>query len=327
MNRRFVRFVIAGGLVLAAVVIAVSPNNSKPTSLTNVRFTYVFPWQDMQMIPVVVAQKEGFFKAHGLNVSVVMPPTVLAPMQMLATDDTDIALLTTSDLVVGVKAKVPVVSIANYSMTNNWGLFAMPGSKLSLATLKGKKVFSWSDSWTNLMLPFVLKKAGLTEKDITVVSGEADNPLLKSGKIDFTTNTTNYAIPGIGGKPVQIVGEAAGVPDVPVWVYATSSNYANQHSKTVSAFMAAMKDATQWSIDNQDKAVRDFDKAYPDSGYTHEYNVQAWSLTVPLLKNKSGDFFVQTNAQWTTLAQALVDVKQLDKVEKPSAYFTNKFLP
>jgi NitT/TauT family transport system substrate-binding protein len=212
-------------------------------------------------------------------------------------------------------------------MKNNWGLFAMPGSKLSLATLKGKKVFSWGDSWTNLMLPFVLKKAGLTEKDITVVSGEADNPLLKSGKIDFTTNTTNYAIPGIGGKPVQIVGEAAGVPDVPVWVYATSSNYADQHSKTVSAFMAAMKDATQWSIDNQDKAVRDFDKAYPDSGYTHDYNAQAWSLTVPLLKNKSGDFFTQTNAQWTTLAQALVNVKQLDKVEKPSAYFTNKFLP
>ncbi|MEI8148045.1 MAG: ABC transporter substrate-binding protein [Actinomycetes bacterium] len=327
MKHRLVRFVAAGGLALVATVTAIAPNASASSSLTKVRFAYDFPWPDMELIPVIVAQKEGFFKAHGLKVSIVFPPSTSTTVQMLATKDTEVALLSTSDLVVAVKAKVPVVSIANYSMTNNWGLFAMPGSKLSLATLKGKKVFSWGDTWTTAMLPFVLKKAGLTATDITVVNGEADTPLLKSGKVDFVTNTTNYAIPGIGGKPVQIVGKAAGVPAVPVWVYATGSSYAKKHGKTVSAFMAAMKDATQWSIDNQGKAVRYFDKAFPDSGYTHAYNVQAWKLTVPLLKNKSGEFFAQTKTQWSTLARAMVDVKQIDKAEKPSAYFTNKFLP
>jgi ABC-type nitrate/sulfonate/bicarbonate transport system substrate-binding protein len=250
---------------------------------------------------------------------------------MLATKSTDMAMLATSDLVVAVKAKVPVVSVANYSMKNNWGLFAKPGSNLSLATLKGKKVFSWGDTWTSAMLPFVLKKVGLTDKDITVVNGDSDTPLLLSGKVDFLTNTTNYAIPGIvgatGSKPVQIVGKAAGVPAVPVWVYATGTGYAKAHPENVKAFLAAMEHATQWAIDHPAKAVRYFDKAFPDSGYTHAYNVQAWKLTVPLLKNKSGQFFVQTDTQWKTLAKAMVAVKQIPKALKPSAYFTNKYLP
>ena len=155
--------------------------------------------------------------------------------------------------------------------------------------------------------------------------------MLLAGKVDFLTNTTNYAIPGIvgstGKNPVQIVGKAAGVPAVPVWVYATSSTYASAHADRVRAFLAAHSDATQWAIDHEGKAVRYFDKAYPTSGYSHAYNVRAWKLTVPLLKNKSGQFFVQTKSQWSTLARAMVGVKQIPKALQPTAYFTNTYLP
>lgn len=315
-------------LIGATIVVSTSSSSSKRTHVT---FAYDFPFPDMELIPVIAAQKEGFFKAEGLDVSIVLPPSTTTTVQMVATGAADVAMLSTADLVDGVNAKAPLVSIGNYSMTNNWGLFAKPGSSLSLASLKGTKVFSWGDNWTNAMLPFVLKKAGLTSSDITVVSGDSDTPMLLQNKVDFLTNTTNYAIPGItgatGSAPVQIVGKDAGVPDVPVWVYGTNTKYATQHGDTVRKFMKALADATQWSIDHQAQAVAHFDAAYPDSGYTHAYNVQAWKLTVPLLTNKQGAFFTQTDAQWNKLARALVAVGQIDQAKKASAYYTNAYLP
>jgi ABC-type nitrate/sulfonate/bicarbonate transport system substrate-binding protein len=178
-----------------------------------------------------------------------------------------------------------------------------------------------------------LKKAGLTAKDITIVTGDADTPLLQSGKVDFITNTTNYGIPGIlgatGKKPIAITGKKAGVPDVPVWVYGTSRSYAKKHQDTVIKFLTAVHHATMWASEkaNQGKAVRYFDKAYPKSGYTHAYNVTAWKLTVPLLTDSTGDLFMQTKQQWRDIANALVDVGIIKKAEKPDAYFSNKYLP
>ena len=326
---------MAGALAGAAVIPALSSVTAAgaASSPTSVKFAYDFPFPDMELIPAVVAQKEGFFKKQNLKVSIVFPPSTSTTVQMLSLGSAHIGMLTTSDVPVAVAAGAPIVSIANYSMTNNWGLFAKNGSGLSLKNLKGKKVFSWGDTWTSAMMPFVLKKAGLSAKDITIVTGEADTPLLQAGKVDFLTNTTNYGIPGIlgatGKKPIAITGKKAGVPEVPVWVYGVARPYAKKHQDTLIKFLTALHHATLWAMEsgNQGKAVRYFDKAYPDSGYSHAYNVQAWKLTVPLLSDETGDLFMQTKKQWRDIADALVSVGQIKKAEKPEQYFTNNYLP
>ena len=332
MKRNFLSLSVAGAvLALSSVTVLSAGSIASASTLTAVKFVYDFPGPDMEIIPVVVAQKEGFFKANGLNVSVEFPPSTSSTTQLLTTGSGDIGFITTSDMAVAVEAKAPVISVANYSMTNNWGLFAKPGSTLTLASLKGKKILSWGDTWTNAMIPFVLKKAHLKASDITIVTGANDTPLLMNGTINFTTSTTNYAIPGITeatkSAPVGIVGAAAGVPNVPVWVYAVTHNYANQHGKNVRAFLKAIKAATIWASSHQTKAVADFMAAYPKSGYSKFYSTKGWALTVPLLTNSAGKYFVQTNKQWTTLATALKSVKLIKSVPAPSTYYTNKFLP
>ena len=335
MRRMSTRLSLSAVMVVASLVgVASTASPAGATDkLIKVRFAYDFPWPDMALIPVIAAQKEGYFKEQGLKVSIVFPPTTSTTVQLLAKKGADVGLLTTSDVPVAVAAGAPIVSIANYSMKNNWGLFAKNGSGLSLKSLKGKKVFSWGDTWTSAMMPFVLQKAGLTAKDITIVTGDADTPLLQSGKVDFLTNTTNYGIPGIlgatGKKPIAITGKKAGVPDVPVWVYATSKSYSKKNQDTVIKFLTALHHATMWAMEsgNQAKAVRYFDKAYPKSGYTHAYNVQAWKLTVPLLTDQTGDLFMQTKKQWRDIADALVSVGLIKKAEKPENYFTNNYLP
>lgn len=329
--RRFLTATLLASLLTGTAAVAATAASAERVALTQVKFVYDFPGPDMELIPVLAAQQEGYFKANGLNVSVLFPPNTSTTSQMLTTGSADVGFLTTSDMAVAVQAKAPLVSIANYSMTNNWGLFAKPGSPLSLKTLKGKKVFSWGDTWTNAMMPFVLAKAGLTTKDITIITASNDTPLLLAGKIDFTTSTSNYAIPGIvgatGKQPVGIVGAAAGVPNIPIWVYAVTKSYASSHPGTAKAFLAAVLQGTKWAIANPSAAATMFDKAYPKSGYSNAYNLLGWQKTIPLLTNSKGQFFVQSDAQWTTLDQGLKATKQIKTIPSPSTYYTNAFLP
>ena len=322
------KFRLAGALALSATLVTLgvtlSSGSSGAASLKSVTFAYDFPGPDFELIPVVVAQKEGFFSAEGLNVKVVFPSNTSSTALMLSTGAAQIGFVTTTDMGVAVDKKVPIVSIGNYSMSNNWAIFAKPGTPLTAANLhnelKGKSIFSYGDTWTDAMLPFVLKRAGLTSSqvDIKVEPNAIDTTWLLAGKVNYSTSTTNYEIPGFQGAKVkgqlsEILGTAVGAPNVPIWDYATTKAYAAK--------------ATAWAVANPAKAATLFDKTYPASGYTNAYNISGWRLTIPFLKNAQGKYFTETTAQWVTLSTALKSVGLISKVSAPATYFTNKFLP
>lgn len=192
--------VLAGsslGLVAASGSVSATPTPKTTPALTKVTYAYDWITPDMELIPVVVAAKEGYFKAHGLNVNVIFPPSTSTTAKFLALGKADIGFITTTDMADAVANKVPLLSIANYSMSNNWGLFTKPGVTIPLSKLRGKRIFSYGDTWTDAMLPFVLKKAGLTASDVSIVTGTNDVAFLLDGKTDFSTSTTNYEIPYI----------------------------------------------------------------------------------------------------------------------------------
>ncbi len=333
---------LVGALVLSASLmtlgVTVASGSSGAAPLKAVTFAYDFPGPDFEVTPIVVAQKEGFFTAAGLNVKMVFPPNTSSTSVMLATGAANVGMVTTTDMGISVDKKLPILSIGNYSMTNNWGLFAKPGVSLTAknlhAELLGKRIFSYGDTWTEAMLPFVLKKAGLSASQVKVITNPSGNDLkyLLAGKVDVSTNTTNYEIPGfqgagVTGKLSEVLGSAVGAPNIPIWDYATTKSYAASHGATLTAFMSAVAKATKWAVANPVKATTLFDKAYPTSGYTDAYSLSGWRLTIPFLTNAQGKYFVETNAQWATLSAALKSIGQISKIQTPSTYFTNKFLP
>jgi ABC-type nitrate/sulfonate/bicarbonate transport system substrate-binding protein len=322
------------GIVAGFLVTGGSSPTGATTALTKVTYAYDWIGPDMEIIPVLAAQKEGFFKAEGLNVSIVFPPTTASTSQFLALNKAQIGFITTADMADAVANKVPLLSIANFSMSNNWGLFTKPGVMTPLSDLKGKTVFSYGDNWTNAMLPFVVKHEGLTMSQIKVVSGTNDVAELLAGKINFSTNTTNYEIPYIkaaskthDGPGEVLTGSAIGVPNIPIWNYATTTGYSIHHATVLKEFLAAVLSGTKWAIKNPVAAAKLLDKTYPTNGETFSTNYQAWSLTIPLLHNAKGAFFTETSAQWSILDAALKATKQISKIPSPDSYFTNAYQP
>ena len=336
--RRLGALVLAGSLSSGSLTMLSIGANASAAPLTNVTFAYDFPGPDFELVPMAVAQDQGFFTQAGLKVKVVFPPDTSTTTKLLATGAAGIGFITTTDMGVAVNAGAPVLSIGNYTMSNNWALFAKPGVSLTAKNLKseieGKKIFSYGDTWTESMLPFVLRHAGLTASQVNIVIDPTGQDLkfLLAGKVNIATNTSNYEVAGFDtsgtkGKESTLLGTAIGAPNIPIWVYATTKSYAASNPKTVSAFMSAMEKATLWAVANPTKAATEFDRAYPKSGYSDAYSLAGWKLTIPFMKNSAAQYFTQTNAQWTTMATALKSIKLITSVKPPSTYYTNKFLP
>jgi ABC-type nitrate/sulfonate/bicarbonate transport system substrate-binding protein len=329
---------LALSVSLVALGVTVASGSSGAATMKSVTFAYDFPGPDFEVIPIVVAQKEGFFSAVGLDVKLVFPPNTSSTSVMLATGAANVGLVTTTDMGIAVDKKLPILSIANYSMANNWAIFAKPGVALTAknlhAELLGKRIFSYGDTWTEAMLPFVLKKADLTASQVKIITNGSGNDLsyLLAGKVDVSTNTTNYEIPGFQGSKVkgklsELLGSAVGAPNIPIWDYATTKSYAASSGSTLKAFISAIATATKWAVAHRTQAATLFDTTYPASGYSDAYSLSGWQLTIPFLTNAQGKYFVETNAQWATLSTALKSIGQISKVQAPSSYFTNKFLP
>src|ERR1017187_5207858 len=125
-------------------IVAVGGASAAP--LTKVTYASAFPGPDFELIPMVVAQDQGFFTEAGLKVKVVFPPDTSTTTKLLATGAANIGFITTTDMGVAVNAGAPVLSIGNYTMSNNWALFAKPGVSLTAknlkSELKGKKIRS-----------------------------------------------------------------------------------------------------------------------------------------------------------------------------------------
>lgn len=301
------------------------------TSADKIRFVFTWPTPDYELVPIVAAQSQGYFKDAGLDVDITFPPDTATAVKVLATGDGDIALPTTTDIVAAAESDLPVTSIANYSQSNNWGFFTKPGVELNDAQdLKGKKIAIYADTFSKAMMSSVLKANDISPDDVDQVVVDDSTRLMLAGKIDVATNTTNYLVPQVvsetGEDPGTLLGRDAGAPDMPIWVYAASDTYREAHPESVEAFLSALQKATEWAIANPEDAVAAYEEAFPKNGYSHELSVTGWKSTAELLENDEGELFTSTDDQWTSLADALVDAGALSETLPASDYYTNEYI-
>ena len=325
------------GLILAAVITAACAGSQTPGSqtpppgqLTTVRMVTEWLVPDPLWVPFVTAVQKGYYKEAGLDVQIQLPPDNATTVKIVGTGKAEVGLSAITDVVFARKEGVPVISVANYSQTNNWGMFAQAGHPVDIGALKGKAVGVYNDSWTAAMLPVMLKSAGLTMDDVKQVAATSTTiVLLLKNKIDVATEVTNLG--GVeyetssGRKPEVLLAKDAGAPDTPIWVYISNQTWAQQNPDLVKKWLAATKKGTEYAIAHPEEAVGFFEKAYPDTASSHQYNLAAWEATIPLLQGQNG-FFTQTDQQWTAFTQTLVAAQQLDKALPPSDYYTNAYI-
>ena len=295
--------------------------------------TIVTEWSfpDPLWIPFLVADDQGYYADAGLDVTIQPPPDNSSTAKMLALDEAQVGLSTTSDVVFAVGEGLPVTSISNMTQSNNWGLFQLGGQPIDVAALKGKTIGIYNDSWTAAMLPLMLESSGLTMDDVeTVAATGSVIPLLLNGKIDVATEVTNLGGVEIstsgGGDFTQLLAPEVGAPDTPIWVYVANSDWASANPDLAKAWLEATRKGIEWASQNPEEAVALFEETYPEAATDNGYNLEAWMASIPLL-TVDGGYPAQTDDEWSSLTTALTDAGQLDAALAPGDYYTNDYAP
>ncbi|WP_188187351.1 ABC transporter substrate-binding protein [Nonomuraea sp. SYSU D8015] len=154
-----------------------------------------FPWQ--------VAQEKGLFAKNGVQVELKYFDSYTDSLTALATGNIDANSQTLNDTLASVSggAKQTVV-LVNDNSTGNDQIIARPGIT-SVAQLKGKTVAAEQGTVDHYLLLLALRKAGLTQDDITFkpLPTDAAAAAFKAGQVDavgvfapFTT--TALELPG-----------------------------------------------------------------------------------------------------------------------------------
>jgi putative hydroxymethylpyrimidine transport system substrate-binding protein len=322
--------------LVAVVIAALAAYGTSRTSaaggtskLTTIRMVQEWPVADGFWIPWIVARDKGWYKAAGINLQIIPPPTVADTVKFLGTGRADIGFTTILDVIFAKEQGAPIQSIGAYSQSNNWGLIGRQGEKFTVASLKGKTVGIYNDAWTKAQLSIMLKSAHLTLSDIKMVAAASDVvPLLLAKKVDVATGVTNAEaseVRTIGHqKPFMLLAKDYGVPNSPIWLLGANTTWLQKNPALAKTWFKVTKRALVWSIAHPSGAVKMFEKAYPKAE-SFSYALDQWKATIPLFKSPGG-YFHQTDRQWSALLPALKQQKLITKALPPKSYYTNAYL-
>jgi NitT/TauT family transport system substrate-binding protein len=250
------------------------------------------------------AARQGYFAAHGLDVSEQVVET--APLIQAALDRGDV------DIIFGVASAglaarqggrdmvtILQVEAARMSAPDSYPLLVKPTSTIkSLTDLKGKRIAvanTGAQIVANLMV--LLKRAGISEKDVVLVQAPFAThlDLLNSDQVDATLTLepfrTAIVKEGIGKEVLYPYIDAA--PGQPLGTWWANRSWADAHPAQVEAFVAAEREAMDWLVANPPQA-RDLmssitkidptllnDMLLPNWDYT--VDEQAWEKAIQVL--------------------------------------------
>lgn len=329
MTMNFTRRALLAATAATSLLVA-APMTASAQELTKLTFIQEWPTPDGFWIPWIIGSKKGFYKEEGLDVDIVVPPTVADTMKFLGTGRAQVAFTTVMDVIFAKSEEAPVTAIARYGRGNNWGIISPEGKPLTVAELKGKRIGIYNDAWTKAQLNMMLDDAGLTMDDIETVAAADDTvPLLLQGRVDAITGITNAEGTGMmtAGKQRASFLPATehGVPNTPIFMLAGNDEWLKEHPDQAKAFLRATEKSIAYAVDHPQESVDAFKELY-GKAYDEAFITQQWTDTIPQFGKIGDDLLVNQEEDWAKLIEALKKFEVVKDPMAPTAYFTNTYL-
>ena len=309
---------------------ATSTVEATPREVKEVTFMAGFkPQANLPFVGVYVAQEKGFFKEQGLEVDI-QHSDGSQHVQLLAAGKIQFA---TADAAQVLRRRaetgVPIVAIALIGQTGQQGWVSLADSGIDSPTdWVGKTV-----GFRNTIPPdfyAILKANGVDPNTVKTVNiGFQPPTLLLEGKVDvypvFLSNEPD--IIRRQGKEVNVF--QASDYDVPTLglTYVSNEDFIASDPDAVERFLRASLRGIQYAIDNPEEAVQIVLKYAPQEDADH----QRFMLDTEIdgarseLTRENGLGW-QTEEQWQSLADTLLEFGALEKPVDVGGALTNEFI-
>jgi putative hydroxymethylpyrimidine transport system substrate-binding protein len=269
--------------------------------------------------PLIIALHQGFFKEQGLDVELIGPADPTDPPKLIAANQADIGITYQPELMEYIDQGLPLISIGSLIDKPLDCLVALKSSGInSLADLKGKRIGTGNNGLSSLMLKVMLTKAGLTDKDVSIINVRYNlTQALLSHKVDAVSGVMrNFEVPQIesaGQQTTSFFPEEHGIPNYSVLVFI--SNVAKVHDNRFPRFLSAVKKAVRYIDEHPEKAWQEFANRYPEAN--NQVNREAWFATMPYFAEDPASFDPK---EWQQFAQFMQDNHMIKKIQPLSRY-------
>lgn len=267
------RHLLASGLVAATL-----PQWASAQSLEKAKVTLAVGGKNLlYYLPLTIAEQLGYFKAEGLDVTIVDFAGGAKALQAVVGGSADVVSGAFEHTVnmqsKGQFLRAFVLQGATPQIVLGINPKTMPNFK-TMADLKGKKVgVSAPGSSTNVMVNFLLAKVGLKPSDVSIIgvgTGNGAVAAMRSGQIDAMSNLDPVITLLLRSGDLKIASDTRvsaesekvfGGPMPAGCLYAPQT-FIDKNPNTVQALTNAMVRANKWI---QTAGAADIIKAVPES--------------------------------------------------------------
>ncbi|HEY9768573.1 MAG TPA: ABC transporter substrate-binding protein [Coleofasciculaceae cyanobacterium] len=242
---------LAGGLLVHSVTPSIA--QSSPMKMTLGGVTWI------GLTPFYIAQEKGFFVENGLDVNLQIFGANTDYISAFLANRIDgvISSVTSETVLMADKGKEFKVVMVQDNSQGGDGILAR-NSVTDIANFKGKKVAVEQGAVSHFFLLQVLKQAGLTDKDITIINADAATAAAayQAGNVDIASSYAPFLTQANSAQPDgRIIYDSSKMPSAISDFYSFSSEYIEANPEAVEVFIAGIAKALSFIETNREEAI------------------------------------------------------------------------
>ena len=261
---RIQKFVVALATMLAASL-ALSACGAGAGSSAEEGTIRVAHNSNAGVLPVRVAEEQGYFKDAGLKVEFTKVENIGTLPPALG-KSFDVVLTAPTSLISAKSEGIDMVGAAGATVdvpkNPTSGVVAMKDSGISsYKDLKGKKLGVLTETGTlHTATLYALDKVGLSKDDIEIVQvdGPAQADQLKAGRVDAVETLAPFRGQLLAGGDTVDIGDPylEMAPEIGALMWGTSAKWAKENSKDLKAFQEAIAKAIKYIQGNEEESLK-----------------------------------------------------------------------
>jgi NitT/TauT family transport system substrate-binding protein len=278
-----VKRLIAVLMTLLVVIPAATAQDKPLTKAVLLLNWYVYS----EHAPFFLGLERGFFAQEGIDLQIQEGRGSAPTVQAVANGTVDFGYADAGSVIKAASQGAPVITTGVLLQKSPMALIGLTESNIRTpADMRGKTVALTPGDSVSLIWPLLLKKMGLKEGDLTIVSGDPQTKLnaVINGRADLMLGylmDQNLRIQKATGKPVSTIPFSDfGVNLISTCIVVSQQTLARD-PELARRFMKAATRAAEAAEKDPDAAVDALLKAYPKAG-ERQMLIDGLKLTLPL---------------------------------------------
>ena len=282
---------------------------------------------------IYMAQKLGYFRDAGLDVSIHTPSDPAAPIKQVAAGRTDLAISYEPEVLLADQQGLNVISDAALVDRPLTSMIWLKKSKIrGIADLRGKTIATAGIPYQDAYLKTILARANLSTSDVKAVNvGYGLLPAIVGGRAQAMLggfrNVEGIDLRLRGKGPVVKPVDQLGVPTYDELVLVAQKERLEEDPETVRLFLAALARGTAAAVKSPNAATKALLEANQDLDPRQvRAEVRA---TLPLLEPEPGGrpYGYMDPKRWQDFIEWMHENGLISSAPAPSRVLTDAYLP